>query len=134
MQSNLVYVPFISLGMELLSMEILLQCSLPALDPATVSCAVWIAKTSSNVSSYVDLLHKIISYQIFSRNGLECSEACKANCYDTANFDIILLILLVCTIANITGYRSYLVWTCMCNQSLFQLSYLFSRNVVHMYR
>ena len=129
MQRNLVYVPFISLGMELLSMEILLQCILPALDPATVSCAVWIAKTSSNVSSYLNFLttlHKIISYQIFFRNSLECSEACKnfkANYYDTANFDIILLILLVCTIAfaNITGYRSYLVWTCMCNQSLFQL-------------
>ena len=53
MQSNLVYVLFISLGMELLSMEILLQCNLPALDPATVSCAVWIAKNSSNVSSLV---------------------------------------------------------------------------------
>ena len=80
LQRNLVYVPFISLGMELLSMEILLQCSLPALDPATVSCAVWIAKISSNVSSYLNFLttlHKIISYKIFFRSGLECSEACK---------------------------------------------------------
>ena len=75
-------------------MEILLQCSLPVLDPATVSCAVWIAKISSNVSSYLNFLttlHKIISHQIFFRNGLECSEACKnfkANYCDTANFDI----------------------------------------------